>query len=37
MAYQTEAHHPTTIKYKKVCMDTLDDEVETVPPAKRVY
>jgi hypothetical protein len=37
MAYQSEAHHPTVIKYKKVTLETLDDEVETVPNAKRVY
>lgn len=37
LAWQSEAHHPTKLGYRPVTHTTLDDEVETVPPAKRVY
>ena len=36
-AFQKEAHEPTRLSYRAVTHTTLDDEVETVPPAKRVY
>merc|ERR1712046_238542 len=37
LAYQKEAHEHTEIKFRDVIHETLDDEVETVPPFKRVY
>ena len=37
LTYQKEAHEKPEIKYRGVIHDTLDDEVETVPPMKRVY
>lgn len=37
MTVQTEAHHEPKITYRDVIHTTLDDEVDTVPPFKRVY
>jgi len=37
MAYQKEAHHDTKLTTRAVNHNTLDDEVETIPPFKRVY
>lgn len=37
MAIQTEAHEKPTITYRDVIHTPLDNEVESVPPAKRVY
>ena len=37
LTYQTEAHDEPKITYRSVCHTPLDDEVESVPPAKRVY
>lgn len=37
MAYQKEAHDEPKITYRDVIHTTLDDEVETIPPFKRVY
>ena len=37
LTYQKEAHEETKITFRDVCHDTLDDEVETIPPFKRVY
>lgn len=37
LTYQDEAHKKTKITYRDVIHTTLDDEVETVPPFKRVY
>jgi len=37
LTVQREAHHKPAITYRDVIHTTLDDEVETVPPAKRVY
>ena len=37
LAFQKEAHEPTRLSYRAVTHTTLDDEVDTVPPAKRVY
>jgi len=37
LTYQTEAHEEPKITYRSVCHTPLDDEVESVPPAKRVY
>lgn len=37
LTYQQTASEHTTIKYRDVIFDTLDDEVETIPPFKRVY
>lgn len=37
LAFQKEAHEETELKYRDVIHTTLNDEVETVPPAKRVY
>lgn len=37
LTYQEKAHEHTRITYRDVIHDTLDDEVETIPPFKRVY
>ena len=37
LAFQEEAHHHTKLGYRDVTHTTLDDEVETIPPFKRVY
>ena len=37
MTYQATAEEHTKITYRDVINTTLDDEVEPVPPAKRVY
>jgi len=37
MTVQTEAHHKPVITYRDVIHTTLDDEVETIKPFKRVY
>lgn len=37
LAFQNEAHVHTKIAFRDVIHTTLDDEVQTVPPAKRVY
>ena len=37
LAFQQEAHEKTRISYRAVNQETLDDEVTSVPPAKRVY
>jgi succinate dehydrogenase (ubiquinone) flavoprotein subunit len=37
LAYQSTAHSEPELKYRPVCMEPLTDEVETVPPLKRVY
>jgi len=37
LTYQKEAHEKPTITYRDVHHATLDDEVETIPPFKRVY
>jgi succinate dehydrogenase/fumarate reductase flavoprotein subunit len=37
LTFQKEAHEETKITYRDVISTTLDDEVDTVPPAKRVY
>ena len=37
LTYQKTAAEETKIAYRDVIHTTLDDEVETVPPAKRVY
>jgi len=37
LTFQDEAHKPTEIKYRPVQHQPLNDEVESVPPFKRVY
>ena len=37
LTFQSKAQDETKIIYRDVIHTTLDDEVETVPPAKRVY
>ena len=37
LTWQSEAHEETKITYRDVINVPLDDEVEAVPPAKRVY
>jgi hypothetical protein len=37
MTYLDNPVDKPVIKYRKVIQETLDDEVETVPFAKRVY
>jgi len=37
MAFLDNPIDKPTLAYRKVIQDTLDDEVETVPFAKRVY
>lgn len=37
LTFQKEAHDRTEIRYRPVCHTPLDDEVETIPPFKRVY
>ena len=37
LTWQKEAHEETKISYRAVQHNTLDDEVQSVPPAKRVY
>jgi len=37
LAFQSEAHDHTKLTYRDVIHTTLDDEVETIPPFKRVY
>jgi succinate dehydrogenase/fumarate reductase flavoprotein subunit len=37
LTYQDEAHKKTKIAFRDVIHTTLDDEVDTVPPFKRVY
>jgi len=37
LAYQATAEEETEINYRAVHMDPLTDEVEHVPPFKRVY
>ena len=37
MTYQKEAHEKPKITYRDVIHTTLDDEVQTIPPFKRVY
>lgn len=37
LAFQKTADEHTHISYRDVIHETLDDEVETVPPFKRVY
>ena len=37
LTFQSKAQDHTQIKFRAVTHTTLDDEVETVPPAKRVY
>jgi succinate dehydrogenase (ubiquinone) flavoprotein subunit len=37
LAFQREAHEEPRLSYRAVQQNTLDDEVESVPPAKRVY
>merc|ERR1712032_1639240 len=36
LTYQARPQDHTEITYRKVIHDTLDDEVETIPPFKRV-
>lgn len=37
LTYQSKAEDHTKITYRDVIHTTLDDEVETIPPFKRVY
>ena len=37
LTFQKEAHEKPRITYRDVHHATLDDEVETIPPFKRVY
>ena len=37
LTYQEKAEDHTRITYRDVIHETLDSEVETVPPFKRVY
>jgi len=37
LTFQKEAHDHTEIKFRDVCHTPLDDEVESIPPFKRVY
>jgi len=37
LTFQDEAHKPTEIKYRDVIDQPLNDEVDHVPPFKRVY
>lgn len=37
LAFQREAHEKPRITYRAVNQQPLDDEVASVPPAKRVY
>jgi len=37
ITFQKEAHEPTRLTYRDVIHTTLDDEVDTIPPFKRVY
>ncbi len=37
LAFQKEAHDHSKLIYRDVIHTTLDDEVETIPPFKRVY
>ncbi len=37
LAFQQEAHDKPRITYRDVNHNTLTDEVETIPPFKRVY
>jgi succinate dehydrogenase/fumarate reductase flavoprotein subunit len=37
LTYAKEAHDEPRISYRNVINQPLNDEVETVPPAKRVY
>jgi succinate dehydrogenase/fumarate reductase flavoprotein subunit len=37
LTFQPKAQDETKIRYRDVIHTTLDDEVSTVPPAKRVY
>lgn len=37
MTYQTRPEDEPVIKYREVIHDTLDDEVQSVPPMERVY
>lgn len=37
LTFQTKAEEKTKIEYRDVIHTTLDDEVDTVPPFKRVY
>jgi len=37
LTFQHGAHEEPRITFRDVCHDTLDDEVETIPPFKRVY
>lgn len=37
LAFQATAHEHTRLSYREVVFDTLDDQVETIPPFKRVY
>lgn len=37
LTYQKRPEDHTVIKYRDVIHTTLDDEVETIPPFKRVY
>lgn len=37
LTFQKEAHEDCKITFRDVIHTTLDDEVETIPPFKRVY
>jgi succinate dehydrogenase (ubiquinone) flavoprotein subunit len=37
IVFQKEAHHEVELTYRDVIHTTLDDEVDTIPPFKRVY
>ena len=37
LAFQSTAHEEPRLSYRAVMFDTLDDQVETLPPFKRVY
>ena len=37
LAFWERPEEPTKLTYRGVIHDTLDDEVETIPPFKRVY
>ncbi len=37
LTYQSEAHHEPKITFRPVIQTTLDDEVETIAPFKRVF
>lgn len=37
LTFQSKPEDHSVIKYRDVIHDTLDDEIETIPPFKRVY